>query len=667
MDHGIAGMSEEGEGTMTQSHEEMTIDPVLLGAEGVSDLPQEEHSTEDAPAQQSNQVTPVTAATTSPHVISSIAEEDVTQSSSAAAMGGSQTNDAQPFPHTLPVEAPPKGKRWILVSDTESDPQSSKKQRKKRKKTVGSDGTSNKAKEKKKRGRKRKPAGSDGEEAAQPPPKPYGRRPLIAKEAKWKDIPDWGDRTDCPLLKLPGEILDLCFGFGPTHDVGLSCRDYVALAGVSRFFRQQLTNDVFQEILHQRSVIYSPKPKTSYADRIFTTITDDWHDPPKRQMGPSTKPDHWFPRAAVRSQWSEAHYIVYKEEQAVWRNKRKQCMDRIRDSRLKDSDWEKAKKAETVEVNLQSRKIIAYVKGRTKGQPPPKKDTQGIPEDAVLPERLPNPIPQPRYIQRALALENHAQKQPEELSEHAMSRVTARAMARAKKAREQMVDEAWIAPDSEYETDEEGLDDPSDMDINDLRVSEHYWASKYRYLAAEEAKRGHIIKADAMRIYKVSEAELLCLRHSLVPNPMNGKGYLRSAVEALAWRSHGGPIGHRWHLEWVADKMAKISETRKANIEKAKQDGTFVQKKKKHQIRPFDWKYRNKASFVDVCDDENCDCHDPKQPEQGAATSVDGQGEGDGEGDVGGSGEDGDGHGNGDEDREHGSEDETEDDEDSDS
>ena len=38
------------------------------------------------------------------------------------------------------------------------------------------------------------------------------KKTLYAKEARWKDIPDWGELDDCPLMELPGEVLDRCFG-----------------------------------------------------------------------------------------------------------------------------------------------------------------------------------------------------------------------------------------------------------------------------------------------------------------------------------------------------------------------------------------------------------------------------------------------------------------------
>jgi hypothetical protein len=84
---------------------------------------------------------------------------------------------------------------------------------------------------------------------------------LVAEERQWKDIPDWGNDTACQLLTLPVEVLDRCFALdvgltvshvsGNTHaettDLNNSqWRDYVSLAGVSRMFRHQMSDDVWQ-------------------------------------------------------------------------------------------------------------------------------------------------------------------------------------------------------------------------------------------------------------------------------------------------------------------------------------------------------------------------------------------------------------------------------------
>lgn len=47
--------------------------------------------------------------------------------------------------------------------------------------------------------------------------KKTGRPILFAKEVKWKDIPQWWSRTDCPLLQLPDHVLNRCLAL----DTGL--------------------------------------------------------------------------------------------------------------------------------------------------------------------------------------------------------------------------------------------------------------------------------------------------------------------------------------------------------------------------------------------------------------------------------------------------------------
>lgn len=61
-------------------------------------------------------------------------------------------------------------------------------------------------------GKRKKPTVESETEPVKSKVKVKEKKVLVAVEVKWKDIPDWGDRTDCPLLTLPTEILDRCFG-----------------------------------------------------------------------------------------------------------------------------------------------------------------------------------------------------------------------------------------------------------------------------------------------------------------------------------------------------------------------------------------------------------------------------------------------------------------------
>jgi hypothetical protein len=60
--------------------------------------------------------------------------------------------------------------------------------------------------------------------------KPKGlemKKELLAEEVVWKDIPDWGNKTDCPLLDLPVEILDRCFSPDTGLDVSVLRRTII--------------------------------------------------------------------------------------------------------------------------------------------------------------------------------------------------------------------------------------------------------------------------------------------------------------------------------------------------------------------------------------------------------------------------------------------------------
>ncbi|WVQ85211.1 hypothetical protein IAT38_007376 [Cryptococcus sp. DSM 104549] len=75
------------------------------------------------------------------------------------------------------------------------------------------------------------------------PAKKPAKKVIRAREVNWGDIPDWQGSDACPLLDMPFEVLELCFGLN--ENLGLTPRDYLSLAGVSRFFRNQLTTQIF--------------------------------------------------------------------------------------------------------------------------------------------------------------------------------------------------------------------------------------------------------------------------------------------------------------------------------------------------------------------------------------------------------------------------------------
>ncbi|WRT63422.1 uncharacterized protein IL334_000327 [Kwoniella shivajii] len=415
------------------------------------------------------------------------------------------------------------------------------------------------------------------------------RKPLVAKKVEWKDIPDWDGRTDCPLLEvIPREVLDMCFGL--SVNVGLTLRDYVSLAGVCTFFRSQMTDMVFQE-LHNSSdpnlpVLSNGPSTTKYAHRIFThTVPADWRRPkPVPVCYP--EPTHYAPRG-TRESWSEAQYIVYKEEQYMWKleyrvAQRKALIRSLQSLRQARLQMNKAQKP-GIRVGTYHRNVLGRVRGRQDGESPVEKDNEGNPKEEynleVQAER-----------ERAIPVAE------EELPSHVPTHVTDGIMTRVKGVKDRRGE--WKTPESDSGDDIEHEDNIVIDSFRDVSTGEiiHQpsWPSVTRGEAVQVVHSSYIIKSEAMREFKVTEAELLCLKHLLIPNPMSKKNpqqvFWRSAVEALAYRSHGGPFGHSQFIKRSNEMLAKNHSTRKRKKEKAKEGGWHVEKRRRHIFLPGQWK-----------------------------------------------------------------------------
>ncbi|WVQ64700.1 uncharacterized protein L199_002867 [Kwoniella botswanensis] len=420
------------------------------------------------------------------------------------------------------------------------------------------------------------------------PRKKKGRKPLLAKRMEWNDIPDWTDRKDCPLLELPREILDLCFGLAV--DVGLSMRDYISLAGVCRLFRHRMTDKVFKELYcAAKGNSHIPKPSSTHSHRIFTgTSPPEWQYPKKERFAYPLKADHYIPRGP-RSHWTEAQYTVYKEEQYFLRSKLRldkaaqEKRDQDYKRRIYGRDEGEEREQTSVQLGGMNRRIIGRVRGRENGAPPVWKDDHGKPDE--------------EYYLEINRKDNNSltTKKEQKLSDTVPTKVPDSFSKRLKKkiedVRSKTVGGVWKTPlESDDDDHEEDYDVPQSASENASKVM---WASEYRKKAVQAAHSKHIGKSEAMREFKITDAELLCLKHMLVPNSMNKKSpqqiFWYSAVEALAYRSHGGPIGHRSHVQrWYAMNEKNLS-TRRNNKQKAMEAGTFKLRQRKHRLLPSEW------------------------------------------------------------------------------
>ncbi|WWD05946.1 hypothetical protein V865_004031 [Kwoniella europaea PYCC6329] len=429
------------------------------------------------------------------------------------------------------------------------------------------------------------------------PRKKKGRKPLLAKRVEWSDIPDWTGRKGCPLLELPREILDLCFGLAV--DVGLSMRDYISLAGVCRLFRHRMTDKVFKELYcAAEGNGRVTKPSATHSHRIFTsTSPPEWQYPKKERFAYPLNSDHYKPRGP-RSHWTEAQYTIYKEEQYYWRSKHRldKAAQEKRDQDYKRRIYGRVEDDEREQTSVQlggmNRRIIGRVRGRENGEPPVWKDDNGKPDEEY-------------YLEIKKKDDNSLTTKKEQKSSGIMptkvpESFSKRLKKKIKDIRSKTIGGVWKTP---VESDDDDHEEDYDVRQSTSKdASKVMWASEYRKKAVQAAHSKHIGKSEAMREFKITDAELLCLKHMLVPNSMNKKSpqqiFWYSAVEALAYRSHGGPIGHRLHVQRWHTMNEKNLSTRRNNKQKAMEAGTFTLRQRKHRLLPSEWHQAVKEELV---------------------------------------------------------------------
>ncbi|KAK6905092.1 hypothetical protein I203_105911 [Kwoniella mangroviensis CBS 8507] len=485
--------------------------------------------------------------------------------------GDPSEEDAKPF-HFKRQASP----TWDNDEDADSDYQAKPTKKKAKKSSNTSRSSTSKAKAQDKgKGKLKQKRGKKIVDPDEEEDKPK-KKVVLAKQVYWKDIPNWGDRTDCPLLQLPGDVLDMCFGLKS----GLGVRDYVALAGVSRYFRHHFTPDIFHSICWSKGVSHVStlhttarqidKPETpSLANHIFSRNVDDWKTARPSKIYNYGNPIHYIPEGP-REVWSEAQYIVYKEEQSKWmENERKTQIKSIRETLEEQMKEDRKKKAWAI-VGAHSRKVLATVKGREDGEPAIDRDEHG------LPVKVKKVVDQSDTTSERAEIEDQVQTNKK----------------KGKKRSGRLTNnKRWTVPDTDTEKEYEIL--PQQYVNKGERLIYDHWPNEWRCLAVKWINNKRINKTEAMRVYKVTESELLCLKHVLVTNPMSRKipqqAFLEAAVEALAWRSHGGVEGHKQYIRARAIQTQKLAQNRRDRIEEAQRDGTYVYKHKRRYVSPYDW------------------------------------------------------------------------------
>ncbi|ODN83767.1 hypothetical protein L198_07663 [Cryptococcus wingfieldii CBS 7118] len=402
------------------------------------------------------------------------------------------------------------------------------------------------------------------ESADQPadPKRPAGksksvRKQPVAKEALWQDIPasnpsSAGDRAT--LLSLPREVLDVCFG--TTINLGLQMRDYVALAGVSRSFRLCLDDRVFQELYLASRPEYvdgDASGRKYVSERIFSRNLPNWSvPPPQRSFKALDRLSLSLPPHDSGSVQDKKLHSAYDQIYARCRQVYQEGKDQIaRQQRERVLAKRVVKK---VVVDGLSRAVLMAVPGRKNGEVEGEKDENGIPKHLSAGTSTGSGLPslpletdlkgtwrpwklelQKLYRQMRQLIEDHRDMKPIHVDDILLGGAAPSPTL-------------WI----KY-SPETGEKLPHD-----------YYPSPWRTRAAEVVASKWISKSEAIRTFKVGEGEMACLKHFLVPNPLTPKFFSLAAVQALALRSHGGPIGHHDHVIKSRAKALKNIITRRA-------------------------------------------------------------------------------------------------------
>ncbi|KAI9633121.1 uncharacterized protein MKK02DRAFT_29023 [Dioszegia hungarica] len=413
---------------------------------------------------------------------------------------------------------------------------------------------------------------------------------LRAKVAVWRDLPDWGDRVDRPLLELPGEILDMCFG----ADQDLALRDWVSLAGVNRFFRERLDDDFFHVCFASTSgaEIWSLRDKARHDKRVSGGKSPLWHvknlsngtighpathpftrDIPSWRSGPTLPPPpaplsfagHFIHQGSThlhrgmfytprgpRKQWTKEQYTIYKEDKAKFAEE----VQASRDERAKEdaATAKRAREGRSITVGNGLRKVLAEVRGLEDGD-----EADGDEAGPVDEAGMPVPSLPAKHKSGGPAKKKARQtaKEGKKISKEGW------ALWEAAKVPKWLRDPAaaWVVPESDGEDELEHYR-PVLYDGNGAVIPDDYWPSIWRKRVVEEVNGTWVSGEDAIIGYGVTKADLLSLRHVLIADADPNKRtrintkllhpmYSAAAVEALAYRSHGGPTGHAKHMAMI--------------------------------------------------------------------------------------------------------------------
>ncbi|WVQ85215.1 hypothetical protein IAT38_007380 [Cryptococcus sp. DSM 104549] len=328
-----------------------------------------------------------------------------------------------------------------------------------------------------------------------------GKKAFKAAPAVWKDLPDWGGSTSCPLFeKLPAELLDLCFGV--TFDTRLSDRDYLALAGTCTFFRHNLNEHFFEVLAQLRQGIIPPTREAIPLVHPFTRAIFDWYkEPPARPLN-IPPPDLQQQYSFFELSPSEAQYN--KAYNAFWRERA------IRERRREDGNKKRQWMGLIAKFHAGVEDSLVTIRGLREGEEDPQREgRKGRPVDISYCYRS-----QWRDIHRysASTAEDDKRWETEQLRMLLqLERATAPPLLRWKRK----LPSESAEPPAERQVVDKSPQTGFDPYYYEL-VPHDYWPSPSRVNCAQKINKAWISESVATTRYGLDRSQLLSLKHRLV-------------------------------------------------------------------------------------------------------------------------------------------------------
>ena len=279
-------------------------------------------------------------------------------------------------------------------------------------------------------------------------------------------------------------------------------------------------------------------PTTRIASQPFTRRLEDWREDPARIKIPTPTTKSFYVPPGPRYLWTEAMHWVHEEERMKWREAEAEKIFKS-EAQLAEQREERRINSSYFNSPRGLGSILAMIPGREDGQANVQKDRKGIPLKVQIPMPQKDGTEESHVEVAAARLWASVTGRP--IDECPDPNAVARAARKLwnstiwaidkKKILHERVKKSIASPYSDPPIDDKDLPFKIDYDYYGRKVPFDYWPSDHREAAAEHVNSMFLNKTvsslisvvfgltsqrNAISKYKVSEAELISLRHFLV-------------------------------------------------------------------------------------------------------------------------------------------------------